>query len=46
LIVEARQLRQRFELLVSAQRLAARFLIDPKRKRRRSTNLKRANRLF
>jgi predicted naringenin-chalcone synthase len=46
LIIEARQLRHRFEVLVSAQRLTARFLVDPQRKRRRSTNLKRANRLF
>jgi hypothetical protein len=46
LIIEARQLRHRFEVLVSAQRLAARFLMDSKHKRRRPANLKRANRLF
>lgn len=46
LIVEARQLRDRVELFVAAQRAATRRILGAAHKRRRIPNLSRANRVF
>ena len=46
LMVEARQLRERLELMVAAQRFATRMILGTVHKRRRMPDLSRAHRVF